>query len=786
MQLRTPLAGTIRRIFNVALGVAAAGCVVATPSLASAQSFPFPSTNVQAGAGRVVTPVLTSHEIRAEYEEWVSSLIRACPGRGSRMIYPETNNDTRSEGVGYGMVIAAYMGDQATFDGLWDFYQSHSNQGLMDWLINDCDNVGDGGSAADADIDAAFGLIVADRQWGGYQGDASAILQQVRARLFNGQCGGILLAGSNFANCGCVNPSYIPPGYYRAFAEYDDAAFWTGARDNTYAYLDNAQDPSTGLVPAWSNSTGGTNLSNCNPQVAGGGQTNEFQADAARTPWRVAADLLWTGEPRAAGFLSPIASFAASPPNRITHIVDRYQLGGAPLPPGNLGNNPLDPATLDATERRSSFTMGGFATAMTASTQENIDRFTGAWQSLYVAGDSFDVYRAFNNSLSLLYGLTVTGFMWDPVGADPVPVTEPPLNPQGANLVVNGDFDEGLLGWRFENPGRAEGEGFAMHRDGETRVVVEKITGQPDEQYMVRIGQPITLQANQNYRVSVRARAASPRVIRMFVGQRDEPYAVYLSLDDDPETEGASINLTTEMQTFEVIQQAPAVSGELQVALDFADDLAEVVIDDVSVEPTDLPVTEPGAPIAVPPPAAPGAGAPPAAGGDLGTLNPGGDATGTPGTTPVGAPNPGEATGGLPPTPAGPAPAAQCSVAADPACLGYPCSVELGLCYDPATGYVGNAGAWTQPPRGVLGCGFDQVYWPLFGACYIPETGWIYNQQAGQWQWYGVNYTEGERPPADSSGCALGSAPATRGGASWMLVGLLGAALGLRSRRRSA
>src|SRR5690606_32101148 len=123
-----------------------------------------------------------------------------------------------------------------------------------------------------------------------------------------------------------------------------------------------------------------------------------------------------------------------------THIVDRYQLGGAPLPPGNLGNNPLDPATLDATERRSSFTMGGFATAMTASTQENIDRFTGAWQSLYVAGDSFDVYRAFNNSLSLLYGLTVTGFMWDPVGADPVPVTEPPLNPQGANLVVNGDF----------------------------------------------------------------------------------------------------------------------------------------------------------------------------------------------------------------------------------------------------------------------------------------------------------------------------------------------------------
>ena len=32
---------------------------------------------------------------------------------------PENGNDTVSEGIAYGMLFAVYMGDKATFDGLW-------------------------------------------------------------------------------------------------------------------------------------------------------------------------------------------------------------------------------------------------------------------------------------------------------------------------------------------------------------------------------------------------------------------------------------------------------------------------------------------------------------------------------------------------------------------------------------------------------------------------------------------------------------------------------------------
>ena len=94
-------------------------------------------------------------------------------------------------------------------------------------------------------------------------------------------------------------------------------------------------------------------------------------------------------------------------------------------------------------------------------------------------------------------------------------------------------------------------------------------------------------------------------------------------------------------------------------------------------------------------------------------------------------------------------------------------------------------GDWTKPPRGVAGCAQDQVFWPKFDLCYIPETGWIYNPTQGGWVFYGLDFTDGKRPESDGS-CAIDGAPGTSRGSSWMLMGLLGAALGLSFRRRNS
>jgi MYXO-CTERM domain-containing protein len=66
----------------------------------------------------------------------------------------------------------------------------------------------------------------------------------------------------------------------------------------------------------------------------------------------------------------------------------------------------------------------------------------------------------------------------------------------------------------------------------------------------------------------------------------------------------------------------------------------------------------------------------------------------------------------------------------------------------------------------------------------VPETGYAYNIGAGQWQYYGVDFIEGQERPADG-GCAVSGVPAGRSASGWWLVGLVGAAFGLAYRRRS-
>jgi hypothetical protein len=591
-----------------------------------------------------------------------------------------------------------------------------------------------------------------------------------------------------------MNPSYFAPGYYQAFAQFDaaGAALWTKAVADSYATFADVQNDQSGLLPAWS-SANQVQIQNCTFQVDGGGAPDTYQSDAARTPWRVATDLAWTGSTGARTFLTPMVNWLNTS-NRLTHIVDVYALTGVAL----NGAVQLNNMTLDATGRRSTITMGAFATAGIAGTQAELDRLVGAWQSLYRAGDDLGPGgitqpHAFNNSLALLYGMLATGTMWNPLGADPTPLPEAPLVDQPGNAIINGDFDEGIRGWNMENLGGIAAEGFAVHESGELRILLQKVTGLPDEQYMVRLRQPVTLTAGQNYRLSISARAAEPRVMRMFVGQRDEPYATYLALDSDPEAEGAALNLTTEMQTFQVVLQAPATTGAVQLALDLADSAAEVVIDNIIVAPTTDPVTAPGTPIVAPPVAgAPGGGTGevPAGGGNLGPIAPVGDSTNGP-VSPV--PGPGDQTGGLPPAPTATPGAGSCTAQTQAGCAPAACSIPLGLCYDPATGYVWSPAqaTYTEPPRGVLPCGPDQVSLPTspeVTLCYIPETGWIYNPTGTPpgWQFYGVNYTRGENPEAEDSGCAVNGAPASRSGSSWLLVGLLGTALGFAYRRRTA
>src|SRR5450432_2058511 len=105
------------------------------------------------------------------YNEWKKTF--ANNGAGP-VIRPENNNDTVSEGIAYGMLIAVNMNDKSTFDNLYTYWKGKKGAGsgtagLMTWCQpsggNSCSSTG--GSATDADEDAAFALIQAGKVFSG-------------------------------------------------------------------------------------------------------------------------------------------------------------------------------------------------------------------------------------------------------------------------------------------------------------------------------------------------------------------------------------------------------------------------------------------------------------------------------------------------------------------------------------------------------------------------------------------------------------------------------------------
>ena len=207
---------------------------------------------------------------------------------GLRVQRPSDNNDTVSEGMAYGMLFAVYMNDKATFDGLWQHAQARRNsKGLLRWHYDaNGSPIGSGAdnAATDADEDAAFALIMADKQWGGsYLAAANTHLTS----MMNNMVAGDNTLRPDDVNSGDVNPSFFAPAYYRVFAQASGNTRWMQVLDRSYTLLELCAHDTTGLVPDWC-TTGG-----------GAARNSRYGYDAARTPWRIAQDACWYNEARA-------------------------------------------------------------------------------------------------------------------------------------------------------------------------------------------------------------------------------------------------------------------------------------------------------------------------------------------------------------------------------------------------------------------------------------------------------------------------------------------------------
>jgi endo-1,4-beta-D-glucanase Y len=278
--------------------------------------FPFPLNRKPTNTACTLTTVANaSATVQTIYNQWKTIyLVSGSPGL--RVQRPENSNDTVSEGIGYGMLASVYMGDKATFDGLWQYAQAHFDAyGLMNWKITPSGTTAsDGmGSATDADEDMAWSLIMASGQWptGTYLADAKKILLAMRTNELSSD--GLLKPGDGWGSTNKTYPDYFSPAYFRVFKLVTNDHVWDTAITRNYQVIANVSGDD-GLVPDSTTSTYDTS-----------GQAYKY--DACRTPWRIGMDYCFNSEPQAKTYLDKIGTFFNT--QGVSNIGDGYSLTGS-------------------------------------------------------------------------------------------------------------------------------------------------------------------------------------------------------------------------------------------------------------------------------------------------------------------------------------------------------------------------------------------------------------------------------------------------------------------------
>lgn len=269
--------------------------------------------------------------LRSEWEQWKSERITTSGAKGYRRVQRDasTSYDSVSEGLGYGMILAVYFGDQQLFNDLYNYVKCFLNtNGLMSWHIDASGNImgTDGkGAATDADEDIAIALVFAHKKWGStgainYDSEARKYISNVYNKMVE-QGTYVLKPGDTWGGSSCTNPSYFAPAWYRIFADYTGNSGWLKVADKCYEIVDNAKknDNNTGLVPDWCTSTG-TRATN---------QGYDFKYDAIRYQWRTAIDYSWYGTAKAKTNCDQISNFFKN--IGYANIGDGYTITGSQI-----------------------------------------------------------------------------------------------------------------------------------------------------------------------------------------------------------------------------------------------------------------------------------------------------------------------------------------------------------------------------------------------------------------------------------------------------------------------
>jgi oligosaccharide reducing-end xylanase len=249
---------------------------------------------------------------------------------GSDMAYilDTGNNDVRSEGMSYGMMICVQLDKQVEFDRLWKWAKTYmynttnagnNSRGYFSWQLNTNGSHKDHSAAPDGDMYFATALLFASARWGDGAGDydygkiARQILYDMLRRdtakgdpnseppMFNQTY--YMTTFVPYGNSAShTDPSYHLPAFYEIWAEEveqgtkywndiwgseaearKDVTFWKNAAQASRTYFPKTVNSTTGLGPDYSLFDG----------TPTGGNHADFRFDAWRIAMNITVDYAW-------------------------------------------------------------------------------------------------------------------------------------------------------------------------------------------------------------------------------------------------------------------------------------------------------------------------------------------------------------------------------------------------------------------------------------------------------------------------------------------------------------
>ncbi|MDA3883176.1 MAG: glycosyl hydrolase family 8 [Bacteroidales bacterium] len=236
---------------------------------------------------------------------------------GSDMAYvlDTYNNDVRSEGMSYAMMICVQMDKKEEFDKLWKFAktvtQNHegARKGYFGWSADpQTMSLNDANPAPDGEEYYVTALFFAAHRWGNgegifnYEQEANYILHHMIHK--EEENGGIVEGITNMINheekkivfvpleeWRFSDPSYHLPAFYKLWAQWaeKDTEFWQAVADTSEQYLVRAMHPETGLATEYMTFDAEPQVTPFNPH------SHQFSGDSWRVAMNLGMDAHWFG-----------------------------------------------------------------------------------------------------------------------------------------------------------------------------------------------------------------------------------------------------------------------------------------------------------------------------------------------------------------------------------------------------------------------------------------------------------------------------------------------------------